>query len=294
MRRTGATKRCGSPMSPISRHAICPAAPISPGPPFPARIYRSPAPAPASPAHARAPSGGFMPCRRLWRGEGRAPRLIVLENVVGALTSKRRRGFCRDLPRTASARLSLRRADDRRRAFPAAIAAAAVHRWRAAGSCTSLRAWRASGRPRDSPRGALLRAQRRWRPKSPPSWRWWILPDPPRDQSSSRRLDRKRARRRFMAQRGADRGDDRDRCQRARARSLPTLRASGGRRFGALYRRTRPDGAGGKRMRAEARFDGLAGCLRTPGGGSSRQFLLSVEGERDPRRGFCRRARRPG
>jgi len=27
-------------------------------------------------------------------------------------------------------------------------------------------------------------------------------------------------------------------------------------------------------MRAEARFDGLAGCLRTPAGGSSRQFLL--------------------
>jgi DNA (cytosine-5)-methyltransferase 1 len=31
-------------------------------------------------------------------------------------------------------------------------------------------------------------------------------------------------------------------------------------------------------MRAEARFDGLAGCLRTPGGGSSRQFLLWIEG----------------
>jgi DNA (cytosine-5)-methyltransferase 1 len=31
-------------------------------------------------------------------------------------------------------------------------------------------------------------------------------------------------------------------------------------------------------MRAEARFDGLAGCLRTPGGGSSRQFLLRVQG----------------
>jgi DNA (cytosine-5)-methyltransferase 1 len=32
-------------------------------------------------------------------------------------------------------------------------------------------------------------------------------------------------------------------------------------------------------QRAEARFDGLAGCLRTPGGGSSRQFLLVVEGD---------------
>jgi DNA (cytosine-5)-methyltransferase 1 len=32
------------------------------------------------------------------------------------------------------------------------------------------------------------------------------------------------------------------------------------------------------RVQAEARFDGLAGCLRTPGGGSSRQFLIEVEG----------------
>ena len=33
-------------------------------------------------------------------------------------------------------------------------------------------------------------------------------------------------------------------------------------------------------MQAEARFDGLAGCLRTPGGGSSRQFLIEAHGER--------------
>jgi DNA (cytosine-5)-methyltransferase 1 len=36
-----------------------------------------------------------------------------------------------------------------------------------------------------------------------------------------------------------------------------------------------PDGA---TQRAEVRFDGLAACLRTPGGGSSRQILLEVEG----------------
>ena len=42
----------------------------------------------------------------------------------------------------------------------------------------------------------------------------------------------------------------------------------------ALFRRTRPGG-----VQAEARFDGLAGCLRTPGGGSSRQFLLDTQGE---------------
>jgi DNA (cytosine-5)-methyltransferase 1 len=37
---------------------------------------------------------------------------------------------------------------------------------------------------------------------------------------------------------------------------------------------------GEKVQRAEVRFDGLAGCLRTPGGGSSRQFVMSVRGRR--------------
>lgn len=45
---------------------------------------------------------------------------------------------------------------------------------------------------------------------------------------------------------------------------------------GTLYRRMRPDGAGGTVQRAEVRFD-LAGCLRTPAGGSSRQTLVMVE-----------------
>ncbi|MGH6958367.1 MAG: DNA cytosine methyltransferase, partial [Caulobacteraceae bacterium] len=44
------------------------------------------------------------------------------------------------------------------------------------------------------------------------------------------------------------------------------------RRVGTAFRRMR---AG--RQRAEARFDGLAGCLRTPRGGSSRQFVLVAE-----------------
>ena len=49
---------------------------------------------------------------------------------------------------------------------------------------------------------------------------------------------------------------------------------------GTIYRRTRPDDDGVKRQRAEVRFDGVAGCLRTPGGGSSRQTIMVVEGKR--------------
>lgn len=46
---------------------------------------------------------------------------------------------------------------------------------------------------------------------------------------------------------------------------------------GTGYRRTRPDEAGVKQQRLEVRFDGVAGCLRTPRGGSSRQTVLVAE-----------------
>ncbi len=49
---------------------------------------------------------------------------------------------------------------------------------------------------------------------------------------------------------------------------------------GTLYRRTRFNAHGEKVQRAEARFDDIAGCLRTPSGGSSRQFVLIVENHR--------------
>lgn len=53
-----------------------------------------------------------------------------------------------------------------------------------------------------------------------------------------------------------------------------------GRLIGTVYKRTRPDESGVKRQRAEVRFDEVAGCLRTPGGGSSRQIILVVEGRK--------------
>jgi DNA (cytosine-5)-methyltransferase 1 len=104
-------------------------------------------------------------------------------------------------------------------------------------------------------------------------WQWWRL-DPP-------------------AQRNADLADLleadgavewHDEAETARLldllgpvhrKKLAAAEALGGRQVAALYRRTR---AGVQR--AELRFDGLAGCLRTPGGGSSRQFLVVAEGGR--------------
>ena len=56
-----------------------------------------------------------------------------------------------------------------------------------------------------------------------------------------------------------------------RARVEAAVR-SGERRVGAVYRRIRKG-----EQRAEIRYDGLAGCIRTLKGGSSRQLLLVSE-----------------
>lgn len=52
----------------------------------------------------------------------------------------------------------------------------------------------------------------------------------------------------------------------------------GRRMVGTIYKRTRLDENGFKVQRAEIRFDDIAGCLRTPAGGSSRQLIVVVEG----------------
>lgn len=57
------------------------------------------------------------------------------------------------------------------------------------------------------------------------------------------------------------------------------LAASGDRHVGAAFRRIRVE-AGVKHARVEARFDGIAGCVRTPAGGSSRQIIFEIDGGR--------------
>jgi DNA (cytosine-5)-methyltransferase 1 len=58
-------------------------------------------------------------------------------------------------------------------------------------------------------------------------------------------------------------------------RKVAAAQADGKLRVGTVYRRTR-DGV----VRAEVRFDGISGCLRTPTGGSSRQTIIVVQGKR--------------
>ena len=59
---------------------------------------------------------------------------------------------------------------------------------------------------------------------------------------------------------------------------LSAMQEKGERLVGTIYKRTRVDSVGVRRQRAELRDDNIAGCLRTPGGGSSRQTIVVVEG----------------
>lgn len=56
---------------------------------------------------------------------------------------------------------------------------------------------------------------------------------------------------------------------------VDAAKAAGGLQVGFLYKRTRNG-----QQRAEVRFDGIAGCLRTPKGGSSRQTVVVVRNGR--------------
>lgn len=60
---------------------------------------------------------------------------------------------------------------------------------------------------------------------------------------------------------------------------LDAAKRAGRRIVGTIYKRTRKDSDGVKVQRAEVRFDDVAGCLRTPAGGSSRQLILVVDGD---------------
>ncbi len=105
-------------------------------------------------------------------------------------------------------------------------------------------------------------------------WVWWKLPAPPMRQSTLADIIDPDVRT----------WDSPAYTQRLLSLMVPlhlekVVKASalGTESVGALYRRTRViDGIRGQRV--EVRFDGVAGCLRTPTGGSSRQRLLFVNG----------------
>jgi DNA (cytosine-5)-methyltransferase 1 len=221
---------------------------------------------------------GFHALMRDLRREGRAPKIIALENVLGALTSKGGADFvalCRALAELGYrfGATTIDAAHFSPQSRPRLFLVALDDDYDPPGDLI------AAGPTAPFAAPALQRAAAGLPHEIAERWLWWRLPEPPRanlslvdcldDDPEDAPWHSPTETRAFLAA-----------MSKGSLRDLEAVRASGARQVGALFRRTRPDGQGGTRVRAEARFDGLAGCLRTPAGGSSRQFLIEVEGER--------------
>ncbi len=217
---------------------------------------------------------GFCAVMQALKADGRAPNLVALENVGGTLTSKRGADF-------AAIAAALHRLGYRFGALTI-DAASFLPQSRPRVFFVAVREdlhvpqrLVATGPPADHVSSALRRAAGGLPGALAASWIWWRLPEAPR--ANARLVDCLES----DPQRWHDPAKTRALAAAlspASRRDVALARESGVRQIGALFRRTRPDRAGGVRVQAEARFDGLAGCLRTPGGGSSRQFLIEVEG----------------
>jgi DNA (cytosine-5)-methyltransferase 1 len=229
---------------------------------------------------ARTRSGTFWPFWRLIRGlaqSGRAPRAIVLENVYGCLTSREGKDF-------AAIASALAESDYR---FGAALIDAAhfVPQSRARvffiafRGCEVIPASLVAEGPQESWHpAALVKACVGLTPVARPNWIWWNIPRPPARNSTFADLieDAPATVKSHAAEHTNYILNLMSTVNRER---VADATRTGRKMVGAVYRRTRPDENGVKRQRAEVRFDDVAGCLRTPAGGSSRQTVLIVEGK---------------
>lgn len=217
-------------------------------------------------------SGAFWGFWKLMQGladQKRAPRVIVVENVVGLLTSAEGRDF-------------------------AAVCTALVDAGYRVGALEMDAAqWLPQSRPRlfivgfrhvdgleaagpgafHSPR--LVAAHDRLPETVKANWAWWSLSSPPRrNQDLAALLEPDASVEWFDAHQTETLLALASPLHRTR---LETALGSGERRVAAAFRRVRTEN-GVKVQRLELRLDGLAGCLRTPSGGSSRQYVLVCDG----------------
>lgn len=214
-------------------------------------------------------SGVFWAFWRMMRelaARGRRPGLVALENVPGLLYGDGFSGLCQ-----AMAALDMQFGAlvmDAARFLPQSrprVFLVAVDR---RVDCTAFAA--DAPHPTWSPR-ALIAAQARLPKAMQALWRWWRLPAPRAGAPGIAGIVEENPARlawhtpeqtaALMAMMSAANRDKIAEAQRA-----------DGRRIGFLYKRMRQEG-----QRAEVRFDGVSGCLRTPGGGSSRQTVMIVE-----------------
>lgn len=226
-------------------------------------------------------SGMFKPFWKLMRAlheDGRGPKIIALENVCGAITSNGGRDFA--TLAAAFSGLGYRFG---------AVVVDAVH-------------FLPQSRPRffmigirgdmsiplentaDGPCAmwhppALIEGCNLLSKTASSRWRWWNLPTPSAREINLASLIEDeplgvkwhtKVETKYLL----DMMTDHNR------KKVEAAKLSKERIVGTIYRRTRADANGVKRQRAEVRFDQIAGCLRTPAGGSSRQTIMLVDGNK--------------
>lgn len=224
-------------------------------------------------------SGTFWPFWDIMKGlveEDRAPRIVALENVCGALTSHGGKDF-------AAICAALNEAGYRCGAV-VIDAAQFVPQSRPRLFVIALR--KDLELPADlfgeqpSPiwhTPALRTAYGQLAPADKENWIWWSFAPPPirntcfadliEDNPTSAKWHTLEETERLLSMMSG--------LNRAK---VENAKKAGRRVVGAIYKRTRHDENGFKVQRAEIRFDDVAGCLRTPAGGSSRQLIMVVDG----------------
>jgi DNA (cytosine-5)-methyltransferase 1 len=207
--------------------------------------------------------------------EGRAPRVMVLENVCGALTSHEGKDFVAIADAVAEAgykfgAIVVDAAEFVPHSRPRLFIIAVSQNITIPDELTSE-----FSDPKRHTK-ALIAAHGRIKGLARDKWVWWKTPKPPKrkkdfvdlieDEPESVKWHTKDETARLLNMMSA-----------VNRRKVEEAKKDGKLHVGAIYKRTRLEN-GNKVQRAEVRFDNVAGCLRTSTGGSSRQLILVVKG----------------
>ncbi|HXA79201.1 MAG TPA: DNA cytosine methyltransferase [Candidatus Acidoferrales bacterium] len=226
-------------------------------------------------------SGTFWPFWRLVQKlgkEGRAPSLVVLENVCGALASHGGKDFAAIGAAISGSKYRFGAlVIDAVRFVPQSrprLFFICVDENVSVPDCLMVKEPVPLWQPPH-----LLSAYNKLSTRSKAAWLWWHLPEPPmREVTFSDLIE------------DEPQGVSWHTSEETKyllslmspinRRKVKLAKRMGRRMVGGVYKRTRRDENGERMQRAEVRFDDISGCLRTPVGGSSRQSIIIVDGDR--------------
>lgn len=225
-------------------------------------------------------SGTFWPFWDLVKkldAKKRGPRIIVLENVCGTLTSHGGKDFTAIANALAAGgyrfgALVMDAAEfvpqSRPRLFIIAVADGVSVPDELLNDDATLH-WHTK---------ALQAARLRLKGKANEQWLWWKLPAPPR--RNTRFADLVEENPTSVAwHTPAETAKLLGMMSGVNKEKVEAAKKSGQLLVGTVYKRTRLDDNDEKVQRAEIRFDDIAGCLRTSSGGSSRQVIVVIKGD---------------